>query len=92
MLTGKRLNKIYKMGLRKAHYHGIGCWYHVLEQFPAAYFDDEGCLVFETEQDFLSCPYLGIAGTVYVKGPRFTSISSIPGYQKPQPPPVSFKR
>ena len=31
MLTGKRLNKIYKMGLRKAHYHGIGCWYHVLE-------------------------------------------------------------
>jgi hypothetical protein len=88
-LTGKKLNKLYKMGLRHARY---GCWYHLLEEFPAAYFDDQGCIRFETEQEFLNCDYLGIAGTVYVKGPRFTSISSIPGYQRLQPPPASFKR
>ena len=92
MLTGMKLNRRYKMGLRDAHYHGIGCWYHLLEDFPAAYFDDQGCIRFETEQDFSNCDYLGIAGTVYVKGPRFTGISSIPGYERLQPPPVSFKR
>ena len=90
-IEGRQLVKMYKMhDLKDAHYHGKGLWYWPLERFPAAYFDAQGYLRFATEQDFLSSPHLGIAKNVYVKGPRGTGISSIPGYQRLQPPPSSF--
>jgi hypothetical protein len=50
--TGKFLAKSYQLDLRSAYYHNSGNWYWNLEEFPAAYFDDYGCVVFDTEADY----------------------------------------
>jgi hypothetical protein len=89
-MQGRQLIEKYKMAVRQAYLHRKGFWYWPLERFPGAYFDAEGCIVFNTELDFLACPQLGIGANVWVKGPRGTGISSIPGHQKLQPPPSSF--
>lgn len=87
--TGKFLAKFYKMDVRRAYYHVDRNWYWNLEQFPGAYFDSNGCKVFETEKEYFDCPYLSV-------GPRNTGvrnknvgmgISDIPGYRKLNPPP-----
>ena len=90
--TGKALAEFYKIPVKAAYYHNEGNWYWNLEQFPGAYFDDNGCVVFQTEKDYAHCVYLTI-------GPRNTGvrgknvgigIADIPGYQKLNPPPSSL--
>jgi len=63
-----------------------------LWEFPAAYFDADGCVIFKAEKDYTGCVYLSI-------GPRNTgvrsknvgmNISDIPGYRKLSPPPSSL--
>jgi len=90
--TGRSLARFYQLGVRSAYYHNNGNWYWNLEQFPGAYFDDHGCVVFETKADYFGCVYLSI-------GPRNIGvrsknagigISDIPGYRKLDPPPVSL--
>jgi hypothetical protein len=90
--TGRTLARFYQLVVRGAYYHDDGNWYWNLEQFPGAYFDASGCIVFETEKDYFECVYLSI-------GPRNTGIrgknagigiSDIPGYRKLDPPPTSL--
>ncbi len=90
---GKALAEFYKIPVRAAYYHLDGNWYWNLTQFPGAYFDANGCVVFDTEQDYLRCVWLTI-------GPQNTgvrgkdagmSIADIPGYQKLDPPPVAIE-
>lgn len=76
--TGRNLSALW--GVKVAHplYHKDGTWYHGLKGFPAALFDPNGYVVFETEEEFRRCPAirpspggnLGIAG----------GISSLPSY------------
>jgi hypothetical protein len=90
--TGKSLADFYKMNVKDAYYHDEGNWYWNLKQFPGAYFDADGCVVFLTESDYRKCVYLTI-------GPRNTgvrnknvgmSIQDIEGYKKLDPRPISL--
>jgi 5-methylcytosine-specific restriction protein A len=53
--TGKSLNRKWNVNARHALYHREGTWYHVLTEFPGAYFDPEGYILFKTEADYLNC-------------------------------------
>ena len=85
-LTGELLNERYGLELRQARYRQDGKWYHALEKFPAALFDDFGYLRFATDREYQACRHLQ-------KGPAANQvhaadgISSIPGYQRLSPPP-----
>jgi 5-methylcytosine-specific restriction protein A len=75
-LTGKFLNKAWGVGAKHALYVVDGNWYHQLTDFPGAFFDGNGYIVFRTEREYGTCSYLQIVKDVNIpKG-----ISSIPGY------------
>jgi hypothetical protein len=59
-LSGSRLNKDWGVGAEHALYHKDGCWYGNLTAFPGAYFDPEGYVLFNTEEEYRSCPNLKI--------------------------------
>ena len=89
MKPGRFLARQYGISVRSAYAHNEGNWYWNLTDFPGAYFDAEGCVVFQTEREYHDCVYLSI-------GPRNTwvrdkavgmSISDIPGYRKLNPAP-----
>lgn len=58
--TGKALAKFYKVPVKSAYYHVDGNWYWNLSEFPAAYFDANGCIIFQNESDYFQCVYLSI--------------------------------
>lgn len=73
----KDLARKHGVEVRQARYREDGQWYHHLEYFPAAFFDQNGYIVFKTKEEYQNCPYLQLEQDVNVtkKG-----ISSIPGY------------
>ncbi len=92
MKAGRFLARRYGITARSAYAHNDANWYWNLNGFPGAYFDGEGCKVFQTEGEYRGCIYLSI-------GPRNTgvrnksvgmSISDIPGYRKLSPPPRTW--
>jgi len=89
MPTGRELNKTWGVGVKHALYRRTGDWYHVLKAFPAALFDDEGYVRFETRAD-LETAGLRVSqekGKDWIAVPA--GISKLPGYIKmagtPQP-------
>ncbi len=52
-----------------------------LERFPSALFDQNGYVLFQTEEDFLKCPHLAIKQKVHMRK-RGDTIKNIPGYRK----------
>lgn len=87
-LTGEFLNEFYGLGAKQARYRENGVWYHPLHEFPGVLFDKNGCVVFQTEAEYVDC-------TEIVKGPdpnhihARQGISSISKYRVLTPPPVS---
>jgi hypothetical protein len=51
MPTGRELNQRWGVGARHALYRETGDWYHVLKRFPAALFDANGYVRFESRTD-----------------------------------------
>jgi hypothetical protein len=88
----KSLANLYRIDLRSARYHEDGNWYWPLEGFPGAYFDRNGCIIFQTEKEFIQCVYLRFGPkNVWVLGKHAgLGISDIPGYRKLEPPPQSL--
>lgn len=76
-MTGARLNVLWGVGARHALYIYDGHWYHQLERFPGALFDENGYLLFQTEAEFRNCRHISIGKDVSVPKP---GISAIPGY------------
>lgn len=74
--NGKRLNDEWNVGAKHALYSEEGIWYHKLSEFPGAFFDAYGYIVFENESDYRNCESLQIGKQVNVPD----GISSIPGY------------
>ena len=68
-----------KYGVQAKHvlYGELGVWYHHLRSFPAAFFDKNGYIVFQTKEDYENCPYLQLGQDVNITE---NGISSIPGY------------
>lgn len=77
-MTGRQLNKEWKVGAKHPLFHRDGCWYNNLVRFPGALFDYDGYILFETEQEYKSCPYLDIKQQTNVN--VTPGISAIPGY------------
>jgi 5-methylcytosine-specific restriction endonuclease McrA len=72
-----RLNKTWAVGAVQARYSDDGHWYAALSRFPAALFDANGYILFETEREYRSSPHLSIGKQISVPRP---GISAIPGY------------
>jgi hypothetical protein len=72
-----RLNKDWSVGAKQARYSDDGTWYATLTRFPAALFDATGYVVFASEQEYSSSPYIRIKKQIGVPKP---GISAIPGY------------
>jgi hypothetical protein len=72
-----RLNKTWAVGAAQARYSDDGHWYATLSRFPAALFDANGYVLFETEHEYRSSPYLKIGKQISIPKP---GISAIPGY------------
>jgi 5-methylcytosine-specific restriction endonuclease McrA len=72
-----RLNKAWGVGAVHARYSYDGHWYATLTRFPAALFDDHGYVLFATEHDYLTSPYISIGKQISIPKP---GISAIPGY------------
>jgi hypothetical protein len=75
-LTGQQLNREWGVGVHHPLYHKDGNYYNHLRYFPGALFDPEGYVVFKTEKEYLSSPYLQHGKQLHVPG----GISSMPGY------------
>jgi len=90
---GKALAKFYKIPVAAAYYHADGNCYWNLDEFPGAYFDANGCVVFDTEKDYLRCVWLTIGpNNTGIRGKDAgMSIANIPGYQKLDPPPLGIE-
>lgn len=90
--TGKALAKFYKIPVKSAYYHVDGNWFWNLKDFPGAYFDSEGYVVFATEREYLECVYLSIGpNNTGIRGKNAgMGIADIPGYQRLAPPPASL--
>ena len=75
-LNGRRLAQQHGLQVAQSYAHVGGTWYTVPTQFAAAFFDNEGYIVFPTEAGFAECPELDVQQTVNVD----QGIAAIPGY------------
>lgn len=70
------LSKNWQVEAKQAYFHSEGKQYQLLKEFPGAFFDAEGYILFQTEADFLQNPHMEIGQDVNIPG----GIASIPGY------------
>jgi hypothetical protein len=75
---GVELNKCWNVGAAHALYIHDGHWYHRLQRFPGALFDQNGYILFSTREEYEACPFLQIKKQINVLPP---GISAIPEYQ-----------
>lgn len=75
--TARKLQKEWGVEARHALYHHDGSWYHRLEDFPAALFDPNGYVRFETKAAYLNAPQLQHGAHLHVDG----GICGLPGYK-----------
>lgn len=78
MTTGPQLIQRWRIPVRQARFHRDGIWYQHLSQFPGAFCDPDGYVVFETADEYRSCQQLSLGQQVNVPG----GVSSLPGYVK----------
>ena len=73
---GRQLNKEHKLGAQHALYRRDGKWFHHLKQFPGVLFDENGFVLFQTEEEYKNHPGLQHAQDLHVPD----GIASFPGY------------
>ena len=73
---GRIRNQEWGIGAAQAFYHRDGTWFNRLERFPGALCDPNGYVLFKTEADYLTCPYL----EVRVQTNAHQGIDRIPQY------------
>lgn len=83
MARGEELIKKWQIHVRQARFHRDGHYYEHLDQFPAAFCDPRGYVIFETEADYRNCPNLHLGAQVNVERP---GIKEIPGYHEVDEP------
>jgi len=77
--NGRNLNEQWRIGARHALYRKTGDWYMPLKKFPGALCDENGFILFLTETEYRSCPFLRIGVEIDVPN---GGISKIPGYKR----------
>jgi hypothetical protein len=53
---GRELNKKWNVGAQHPLYRKNGTWYHLIERFPGALFDEHGYIVFDSKEAVENCP------------------------------------
>lgn len=76
IMNGKQLNILLNLEARHALYREDGCWYHHLTDFPGVLFDNDGYLIFNSQEDYLNNENLQHRQDLHITG----GISLIPGY------------
>lgn len=77
-MYGKYLNKILEINANHALYRKDGGWYHNLKSFPGVLFDENGYVIFFTEEEYKSNPKLTIRQDLNVND----GIENLENYQK----------
>jgi hypothetical protein len=75
-ITGRLLNREWRIGALHVLYREDGRWDHRLDRFPGAFCDSRGYVLFRTKHEFLGCRHLSIGEEVNVPN----GISALPGY------------
>lgn len=79
---GRKLNRDWKVGAKHALYSRDGTFFHLLEDWPGALFDEDGYLLFKTRtayQRYIDRRFLNDSGK---RLKAYHGISSLPGYKK----------
>ncbi len=76
--SGKELSRKWNVNVKHALYHQDGTFYENLRDFPGALFDPNGYVIFNTEQEYYSNPYLNIGKKLNV----IRGIASMPRYRR----------
>jgi hypothetical protein len=79
--SGERLRKEWKIPAKQVHYHHAGTFYMPLTDFPGAYADRSGYVVFESEGSFMTSRHLDHRGSS--TNPRVgvpDGLKNVPGY------------
>lgn len=76
MKSGKSLNEKWGVGAKHALYRASGDWYHNLEKFPGALFDENGYVLFTSEEEYRNCPDLKFGKDIHIPH----GIRNIPSY------------
>ncbi len=76
---GRELNRKWNVGALHALYRKNGTWYHLLERFPGALFDERGYVIFDSKDAVKNCPGI-ITGqrANWLNVPA--GIATLPGY------------
>jgi hypothetical protein len=77
MITAKKIERVVATRAVHVLYNEGGKWYHHLRYFPGVLFDKSGFIIFQTEQDYLSCVQLNHGKDLNIS----EGISKIPGYR-----------
>jgi hypothetical protein len=64
--SGRTLNDAWKVGAQHALYHKAGIWFHILERFPGALFDENGYVLFASREEFERYPGINIGKHVTI--------------------------
>ena len=56
--TGRVMNIKWNVNAQHALYRENGTWYERLNKFPGVLFDKDGYIIFQTKEDYESCPQL----------------------------------
>ena len=75
-MTGKLLAQQYGLEVKHALYHKDGTFYEILTRFPAALFDKNGWVRFDTESEYVACKELRKTEKLNIP----EGIATIPGY------------
>lgn len=80
-LSGRRLNRLWRVGVKHALYDREGTWWEILKRFPGALFDPWGYVLYETEEGYRNLKYLNIGSKTNLSY-RADHISEIPDYRR----------
>ena len=81
----RNLNLEWGVNAAHALYRRTGDWYHKLERFPGALFDESGYIVFDDQHHLERTPgiLIGQGGKNWISVPK--GIVSVPGYVRRRP-------
>lgn len=78
-IDAKGLIKKWKVDVRHGLYNRDGKWFHLLKEFPGAFFDATGYIVFDSQSDYEKCKNIIIYNETNTTSVP-DGISQIPGY------------
>ena len=76
-MKGSLLNKLLGINAEHALYRKDGKWYHNLKDFPGVLFDENGYIIFRTQESYTQHDHLQIKKDLHIIG----GISTLPDYQ-----------